>query len=201
VTGLTKHQYGPTVIDRLISLTQHSVGSRGARRTAAPTPVGAIARGLVAGAAGTAAMDALLYARYRRQGGANGAKAWELSDGLSTWANAPAPAQVGKRLIEGLFEVTIPPTRAKLLNNLVHWTFGMLSGASYGVVAGSSPRPRISDGIPFGSVVWVSGYVVLPAAKLYQPIWKYDARTLANDLSAHVMYGLATATALQLLSG
>jgi hypothetical protein len=26
-------------------------------------------------------------------------------------------------------------------------------------------------------------------AKVYKPIWEYDARTLANDLSAHIVYG------------
>ena len=49
-------------------------------------------------------------------------------------------------------------------------------------------------------MVWASGYVILPAAKLYAPLWKYDRKTIANDLSAHLVYGLATATALRLLS-
>jgi hypothetical protein len=43
--------------------------------------------------------------------------------------------------------------------------------------------------------------VILPAAKLYKPIWDYDFNTLANDLSAHLAYGLGTATALRLLHG
>jgi hypothetical protein len=43
--------------------------SRNGRRTPTLTPVGAIVRGAVAGVAGTAAMDALLFARYRRNGG------------------------------------------------------------------------------------------------------------------------------------
>jgi hypothetical protein len=43
--------------------------------------------------------------------------------------------------------------------------------------------------------------VILPASKRYKPIWEYDAKTLANDLSAHLVYGLGTATALQLLTG
>jgi hypothetical protein len=42
--------------------------------------------------------------------------------------------------------------------------------------------------------------VILPAAKLYKPIWDYDAKTLANDLSAHLVYGFATAIARRLLS-
>jgi hypothetical protein len=40
-----------------------------------------------------------------------------------------------------------------------------------------------------------NGYVVLAAAELYEPIWKYDLKALGNDLSAHLVYGLATAAA------
>jgi hypothetical protein len=37
-------------------------------------------------------------------------------------------------------------------------------------------------------------------ARLYKPIWEYDAKTLAEDLTAHLVYGFATATAMRLLS-
>ena len=164
------------------------------------TPVGAVVRGLIAGAVGTAAMDGLLFARYRRNGGDSNAEEWESSAGVTTWEQAPVPAQVGRRVVEGLFDVKLPPARARLVNNLMHWGYGILNGAQYGIVAESLPSPRIRYGLPFGATVWASGYVVLPAAKLYEPIWKYDAKTLANDLSAHLVYGLATATALRLLS-
>ena len=80
------------------------------RRARGMTPLGAVARGLVAGAAGTFAMDALLYARYRRGHGEEGFEPWESSSGLETWEQAPAPAQVGKRLVEGLFERELPAT-------------------------------------------------------------------------------------------
>jgi hypothetical protein len=36
-------------------------------------------------------------------------------------------------------------------------------------------------------------------AKLYKPIWEYDAKTLAKDLSAHFAYGLGTAATFRLL--
>jgi hypothetical protein len=165
-----------------------------------PTPLRAVARGLVAGVAGTATMDALLFARFRRRGGTSNAEEWELSEGISSWEEAPAPAQVGKRLIEGLFDRKLPPSSAALVNNVTHWAFGVFAGVQYGIVAGSLPRQRIAYGLPFGAAVWASGYVILPAAKLYQPIWKYDVKTLANDLSAHLVYGVGTASALRLLS-
>ena len=160
-----------------------------------PTPVSAVVRGLLAGAIGTAVMDALLFARYRRGGGETRFADWEFSAGLDRWEDAPAPAHVGKRLVEGLFAIQLPPQRARLVNNVTHWGFGILSGAGYGLVAGSLPSPRIGYGLPFGASVWAGGYVVLPAAKLYEPIWKYDVKTLANDLSAHLVYGLATGAA------
>jgi hypothetical protein len=145
-------------------------------------------------------MDAFLFARYRRGGGKRGIAEWESSAGLSSWEDAPAPAQLGKRIVEGVFEVKLPPTRARLFNNVTHWGYGILNGAQYGLVAGSLRAPRIRYGLPFGASVWASSYVILPAARLYDPIWKYDLKTLADDLSAHLVYGLGTATALQMLS-
>ena len=166
----------------------------------APTPGAAIARGLLAGALGTVAMDALLYERYRRDGGESNAGDWEFSAGLTSWDQAPAPAQLGKRLVEGVFDVELPAKSAPVVNNVTHWAFGIVNGAQYAIVAASLKRSRIRHGLMFGATVWAAGYVVLPAAKLYKPIWEYDAKTLAKDLSAHLVYGLTTAAALQALS-
>ncbi len=171
-----------------------------AERRSFMTPLGAVARGVMAGAAGTAAMDGLLFARYRKSGGDSSFRPWEFSSGLSDWDQAPAPAQVGKRLVEGLFERAIPAQRAALVNNVTHWGYGILGGVQYGIVAESLTTPRVLYGLPFGASVWAASYVVLPAAKLYKPIWEYDGRTLVKDLSAHLFYGLVTATALRLLS-
>ncbi len=168
------------------------------RRSVNPLP--SIGRGLVAGAVGTATMDALLFTRYRREGGERAFTSWELSSGLSTWEDAPAPAQVGKRVWERLVGRPLPATRAALTNNMTHWAYGIAGGAQYGLAAGSLRPPRIVYGLPFGVMVWGVGYVVLPLMKLYKPIWKYDRKTLAKDLSAHLVYGLGTATALGLLS-
>jgi hypothetical protein len=43
------------------------------------------------------------------------------------------------------------------------------------------------------------GYVVLPLAKVYQPIWQYDTKTLAQDLAVHIVYGAAASTAFAVL--
>ena len=164
------------------------------------TPVGALARGLAASAVGTLALDLVVFARYKRGGGTNSFTDWEFSADLHSWDGAPAPARVGKRLVEGLFEIRLPERRARLVNNIMHWGYGMFGGAQYGLLVGSLPDPRIWYGLPFGAAFWGSGYVVLPAAGLYQPIWEYDKATLAKDLGAHVAYGVTTAAVFRLLS-
>jgi hypothetical protein len=164
------------------------------------TPLAGVMRGMCAATLGTAAMDLLLYARYRRGGGDSGFGRWEFSGDVQDWEEAPAPAQVGKRLVEGLFLRKIPDRRAGLVNNLTHWGYGVLNGAPFGIIAGSIGSPRVRYGVLFGASVWASSYVVLPAAGLYKPIWQYDSRTLAKDLSAHLVYGVTTAAVFRSFS-
>ena len=164
------------------------------------TPVGAVVRGIVAGAVGTLALDLVGFARYRGGGGKGDFTRWEFSADVDSWEQAPAPAHVGKRLVEGLFQRDLADHHAKLVNNITHWGYGLLNGAQYGLVVGSLRAPRVLYGLPFGAAVWASGYAILPAAMLYKPIWEYDRATLAKDLGGHLVYGLTTAAVFSLLS-
>jgi hypothetical protein len=163
------------------------------------TPLGAVIGGAAGGAAGTLAMDGVWYFRYRKGGGKDPFLEWEFSGGLKDWDEAPAPAQLGRRIYEGVFQRPLPPDRAALTNNIMHWATGTGWGAAYGLVAGTVPV-KVRYGLVFGSLVWSSSYVILPMAKLYKPIWEYDLKTLGKDLSAHLVYGLATATVFRGLS-
>jgi hypothetical protein len=163
------------------------------------TPLAAIVGGLLAGAVGTVALDTVQYVKYRRGGGKDSPLAWEFAP-VDSWEKAPAPGQVGKRVIEGFTQRELPDRSAWLVSTIMHWGYGSVNGAAYGVLAGSLRRPHASYGLPFGAVVWISGYIVLPEGGLYQPIWKYDAKTLAIDLSAHLAYGATTGAAFRLFA-
>jgi hypothetical protein len=164
------------------------------------TPVGAVLAGLLAGAAGTAIMDGVWYARYRRDGGTSGFADWETAAGLDGFQDAPAPAQLGKRVAEGLLQRELKPRTARLMTNVVHWGYGLAWGAAYGIVAGSTRRPKAAYGLVFGLVVWSTDYVVLPPTGIYKPIWQYDAKTLWKDASAHLAFGVGTAATFKLLA-
>ena len=164
------------------------------------TPLGAVVRGALAGAAGTLAMDLVWYRRYRRGGGESKFGDWEFSSGLESYEKAPAPAQVGKRIVQGVLQTELKPETAAFMNNFMHWATGVAWGAMHGILVGSTSENRVSYGLATGTGAWVASYAVLASARLYKPMWEYSATTLAKDLSAHLVFGLATAATFRALS-
>ncbi len=157
----------------------------------------ALGRGVVAGTVGTGAMDALLFLRYRQHGGTSDVLAWELSRGLNNWESAPVPAKVGKLLYETLLRRELPPSKAALTSNLMHWSYGLQWGALFGLSIGRG-KARWWQGLLLGALVWLASYVSMPIAGFYKPIWSYDLTILWDDLSAHLLYGFGVAAACRL---
>ena len=163
------------------------------------TPIAAVAGGALAGAVGTVCLDAVHYLKYRGSGGEETPLQWEFAP-IDGWEKAPAPGQLARRLAEGFTQRKIPDRWAWLTSTVAHWAYGSLAGAAYGVLAGSRRRPDPLGGVPFGAALFAVDYIALPVAGLYEPVWRYDAMTLAWDLGAHLCYGAGTGTAFWLLT-
>lgn len=163
-----------------------------------PTPIRAITSGAVAGAVGTLAMDLLWYRRHIEGGGEGSFSDWEFAS-PEDYDAAGAPAKVGKRLVEGLFRTNLPPKSAGMMTTMVHWSTGMGWGVVHGILSGSAPRSKVAHGAVTGLVAWLAAYTVLAPADLYQPIWEYEPKTLWKDLSAHLVFGVATGAAFAAL--
>ena len=163
------------------------------------TPMGAVVRGIAAGTAGVAAMDGFSYVRYRLAGGRSRPLSYEFGTERD-WEKVSAPGKVGKRLIEGFTQQELPVDKAPLVNNAMHWGYGLGWGVAYGIMAGSLRNPRPLLGPVFGAAVWLAGYAFLPLAKVYQPIWEYDTKTLVQDLSGHLVYGAGVGIVFRLLA-
>ncbi len=80
-----------------------------------------VRHGLLAGVAGTLAMDLVWFRRYRRSGGGEGFADWELATSTTGFEGAAAPAQVGKRLYEVVLRRPI---------NSAHLVFGSTCAAA-----------------------------------------------------------------------
>lgn len=162
------------------------------------TPVGVLARAAFAGLIGTAAMDLAQYLRYRAGGGTDSLGHFEFSS-VTGWETAPAPAQVAKRLVEGLLQTGLPDAKAGVANNVMHWGYGTGWATAFGLLAGSTESVRLWWGPLFGTTVFLADYVVLPPTGLYQPIRKNDAKSLARDWFDHALYGATTGAVLRVL--
>jgi hypothetical protein len=154
-----------------------------------------LAAGALAGVVGTAAMDLVLYERYRRHGGKEGLWRWEFAGDVLSWQDASAPGQLGQRALRAAIGHEPPDEWARATTNIMHWATGVGWGIQYGAVATITSRHRWARALALGPVAWLSGYIVLPLAKVYKPIWQYDARTLGDDLSAHLVYGSVASSA------
>jgi hypothetical protein len=163
------------------------------------TPLAAVAGGLLAGAVGTVCLDLVQYLKYRRGGGTESPLAWEFAP-VETWEKAPDPGQVARRVIEGFTQRKLPDRWAFPISTAMHWGYGSGAAAAYGIVAGSLRRPHAAYGLALGAAVFAADYVILPEAGLYKPIWQYDAKTLAWDLSGQLAYGAGTGVAFWLLA-
>jgi hypothetical protein len=155
---------------------------------AGTTLIGRTARGLVAGAAGTVAMTAwqTLAARLQSDQSGEGDHGSEPSD---PWAEASAPAKVGRMILQAL-GYDPPATQIALLTNVMHWGYGTTWGGVYGAVMGKAAHQRpLARGLGFGAWVWVMSYVQLVPLGLYELPWKYPPPELALDLSYHLAYG------------
>ncbi|MCU1351420.1 MAG: hypothetical protein JWM05_629 [Acidimicrobiales bacterium] len=144
-------------------------------------------------------MDLVWYRRARRAGTATRFLDWELSSGVTSFEDAGAPAQVGRHAVRSLTGRDLPPELAGVTNDVVHWSTGISWGVLFGLASGSRCT-GIGRGVVLGAVAWATSYAVLPAIGVYQPIWEYDRDTLAQDLTAHLVFGTTTAIIDRVLS-
>ena len=156
--------------------------------------------GALAGAVGTAAMDFILYLRYRRDGGMESFGQWEFASDVDGWDKASAPGQLGQKVERFILGRQPPDNWARPTTNLVHWATGIGWGVMYGALDGATSNHAVARALALGPVAWLTSYVLLPLAKVYKPIWAYDLPTLGDDLSGHLVFGTATSAAFATLT-
>jgi hypothetical protein len=136
-------------------------------------------RGLLAGAAGTAAMtlSSSLEAKLRDRGS----------------SSAPADA-AGKVL--GIKPVS--DEGEARFSNVVHWSYGTGWGLARGALALAGLRGGSAAAVHFG-VVWGWSLVMLPALDVAPPVWEQDAKEVGIDAFHHLVYAGATSAAFSVL--
>ena len=74
----------------------------------------------------------------------------------------------------------------------LHYGYGMLSGAAYGVAAARWPAARTAFGMAFGSALWLVGdEFAITVTGLSDPRSR-QAASHASALLAHILFGIVT---------
>ena len=96
-------------------------------------------------------------------------------------ASAVAERVAGRRLTR---------RQAESMDPVVHYAFGGLVGALYGVLSRRAPVVGAGRGLAYGTAVWLGADVAaLPALRLSRAPNEYPASTHAFGLGAHLAYG------------
>lgn len=142
-------------------------------------PLEAAARGLVAGAAGTAVMT--------------------LAQLLAPIESSDTPERVGRKLIRIATGKRVPRKHRGKLNQGMHVAYGTSWGVPYGLLAGrlASPPGSVAGGLALGLGVWAVSLVELPALGVAPTPWEQSPRALLTDAGLHLIYGLTAAATLR----
>ncbi|APR85127.1 Hypothetical protein A7982_10476 [Minicystis rosea] len=161
-----------------------------------PTPLGAVVRGLAAGAVGSAAQDLFFRATAA------------ITPETPQSAFSPPEAEqreetatqtVARRTVECMMQRHLAPESREASGVVVHYAFGAALGAAYGLLRESAPVLRGPLGAAaYGLGAWVVGDdIVLPAFRLSAGPTAYPLKTHAYAIAAHLVFGAAVAAAYE----
>ncbi len=133
---------------------------------------GALGKGLVAGAIGTAVMTVSSSIEAK----------------LTKREPSTAPADAASKVL-GYTPSTVE-AKAKF-SAIVHWTYGTALGAVRGVIGGAGFRGPFGTAAHFGGV-WGSELVLLPKLDVAPPVNEWTRKDLAIDFFHHAVYAVST---------
>ena len=143
--------------------------------------LGAVSRGMAAGAIGTVAMTV----------------SQRLEMAVTGRAGSQVPGQVGAHLVPGKNPGS--PADVAQLNSAVHWTHGIAMGAVRGAldVAGlSGPRASLAH----LAIVWGGDAALYRTLGIAELPWHWSAADLATDMTHKGVYAAVTGATYDALS-
>ncbi len=91
-------------------------------------------------------------------------------------------------------------TQKKVIEESIHWGFGALAGAAYGVMAELYPQVTAKGGATFGlALMTVTHEGTLPALGLSAALDKQEPRERRSEAATHVVYGVVCETVRKLV--
>jgi len=177
-------------------------------------PARSVLAGLAAGIAETLAMDAISVAwsfgrrrifdgRERslfHQGGRPDVERAKKLGKSSGDSESVITAKLAERIAEPILGRRLSDSERHYGGQIVHYGYGALLGAAYGLSGQRLGAVRSGHGTLFGAATWMGGVnIALPLLKLMKPPHKHSFGEHAFSLVSHLGYGLALQSVYTLL--
>jgi putative membrane protein len=109
----------------------------------------------------------------------------------------PEPPAV---LAEKMGQPRLETTQKKAVVEGIHWGFGALTGAAYGMMAELYPSVTSKGGTTFGlTLMTVTHEGALPALGLSAPAEQQEGRERRSEMATHIVYGIVCETVRNLV--
>lgn len=113
----------------------------------------------------------------------------------SSQSSEPATTRAAEVISINVLRRQLTEKQKKVADPVVHYSFGTLMGAWYGVLSELTPIATLGRGSLFGAVVWLGAdEIAVPALKLSNSPFEYPLSAHASALSTHAVYGITTDT-------
>ncbi len=161
------------------------------------SPLVAIVKGAIAGAAGTWAMGKAmsLPPQYLSRAGI------QLPDSPPgpTAPDSPTEA-LAERVAEGVARAELDPDAKRVGGQAIHWGYGAAWGSVYAILPSTFKRSPLRFGAVFGLLVGTVADTAVPAMRLQN--WPTERPMALNVyyMAAHVVYGAAVALVYAVLN-
>jgi putative membrane protein len=100
------------------------------------------------------------------------------------------PAVLADRIARGLGYGPLETRRKLRIQNAVHYTFGAVSGAVYGVLAEAFPIATAGAGTVAGASLYAASHgSTLPLLRVQAPPWSLPRAAVAWELTSHLLFG------------
>ena len=109
-----------------------------------------------------------------------------------TKGQTPPPLLVAARAATAA-DIDLSPDAKEAASEVLHWTFGTLTGGVYGAVVEYQPKAAVWQGGTFGLALnRLTHQGILPRTNLVEPVPEQPAQERISEWVTHIMYGVTT---------
>jgi uncharacterized membrane protein YagU involved in acid resistance len=165
------------------------------------TPLGAVAKGAMAGLAGTIVMTYAMKTvpKLMQSTPASGT---QRARRQSEEESLEPPAQLARKVGAEVLEQPVGTQQAKEIGQGIHWAYGMSWGVLLGLIQGTLWLSPLKFGVVLGTVVWAVGpNWLLPLMKIGPDPSEQPTEQTTMSWAFHALFGVVTALSFSAMEG